>query len=62
MSYRDTILKCLELNLIQARWEGDTLLVDESKGADSVFAALKQIMTPSQMPGVLEVPASELIH
>ena len=62
MSYRNTILKCLEQNLIQARWDGETLLVDESKGADSVFAALKQVMSPAQMPGVLEVPASELIH
>lgn len=61
-SYRKIILECLERNLIHARWDGETLLVPNDKGADSVFTALRQVMSPGQMPAVLEVPSSELIH
>ena len=61
-NYRKTILECLDSNLINARWDNDLLLVDQNKGAESVFTALKQVMSAGQMPAVLEVPASELLH
>ena len=62
MSYRNIILKCLEQNLIQARWDGDTLLIDEELGADTVFKVLRSNQNITSIPAVLEVPASELIH
>jgi hypothetical protein len=61
-SYRNIILKCLEQNLIQARWDGDTLLIDEELGADTVFKVLRSNQNIASIPAVLEVPASELIH